>query len=151
YQWFHNFQPISGASGSNIYSPSKPVQFSYTIDMVKATNGGSYSVEVKNCVDPILSSTAVLNVIVLPPTISVPPQGMTVAVGDPVTFTVIAGGSAPLAYQWRFNGANISGATSSTYPIDRVQATNAGRYSVVVSNAAGAAASSDAILTVVPQ
>ncbi len=82
------------------------------------------------------------------PTITSQPLSQTVNPGAAVTFTVGASGSTPLTYQWRFNGANISGATSSSYTKSNVQSTNAGNYSVVVSNLAGTATSANAVLTV---
>jgi hypothetical protein len=54
-----------------------------------------------------------------------------------------------LNYQWRFNNVNIPGATTNTYTKSNVQLTNAGNYSVVVSNVVGTVISDDALLTVV--
>ena len=68
--------------------------------------------------------------------------------GANVTFNVVATGTAPLSYQWQFNGANISGATSASYTKNNVQASDAGNYSVVVTNVAGTVTSSNAVLTV---
>jgi hypothetical protein len=53
-----------------------------------------------------------------------------------------------LTYQWRFNGANISGATTSSYTKSNAQASDAGNYSVVVANAGGSVTSANAALTV---
>ena len=86
------------------------------------------------------------------PTITNHPQSLTVAQGSNATFSVIAGGSAPLNYQWRFNLANISGATTNTYTRSNVQPAHVGSYSVVVSNSAGFTTSSNATLNlIVPQ
>ena len=57
--------------------------------------------------------------------------------GNSVTFSVTAIGESPLSYQWRFNESDIPGATSSSYTISGVQATNAGNYQVVVTNRFG--------------
>ncbi len=76
------------------------------------------------------------------------PQSQAIVAGNSVTFTVGATGT-PLYYQWLFNGTNaIAGATSSSYTISSVAATNAGVYSVIVSNANGMVVSSNATLTV---
>ena len=83
-----------------------------------------------------------------PPVISTQPSDQTVIVGAPVIFTVGAAGSPPLGYQWQFNSAAIAGATQSAYSLASAQATNAGTYSAVVSNAYGTAVSSNAVLTV---
>ena len=84
------------------------------------------------------------------PSITTQPASQTVAQGGSVTFSVAATGSAPLTYQWQFNGNNISGATSSTYSITSAQTNDAGTYSVVVSNAQGSVMSGNATLTVNP-
>lgn len=76
------------------------------------------------------------------------PAAQTVIVGNGATFSVAATGTAPLSYQWRHKGLNISGATSATLLIPAVQISDAGGYDVVVSNVAGAATSSSATLTV---
>jgi len=62
---------------------------------------------------------------------------------------VTATGTAPLKYQWYFNGSNsISGGTNSTLTLTNVQLTDAGLYSVAVTNAVGFMTSSNATLTV---
>ncbi|MGH7969373.1 MAG: immunoglobulin domain-containing protein, partial [Limisphaerales bacterium] len=83
-----------------------------------------------------------------PPSITTQPQSQTVYAGNPATFTVVASGTAPLSYQWRFQAASISGATASSYTIPSVQTTDAGAYSVVVNNVAGTVTSANATLTV---
>lgn len=83
------------------------------------------------------------------PLITSQPQNVTVLEGFPVSFKVTATGTAPLAYQWRRNGANLSGATENVFSIPAVTAGDAGSYVVVVSNFVGAATSSPpAVLTV---
>jgi hypothetical protein len=83
------------------------------------------------------------------PTISADPQGQTVTVGNSATFTVAAGGSAPLSYQWYYNtNSGIPNATNAFLTLVNVQAANAGTYSVVVTNIAGSASSTSALLTV---
>ncbi|MFM8471627.1 MAG: immunoglobulin domain-containing protein [Limisphaerales bacterium] len=83
------------------------------------------------------------------PIATVPPQSQSVVVGNPVTFTVTATGTAPLAYQWLFNGVPIQGATSATLNFATVQTTNAGDYSVRISNSDGTSTSVPATLTVI--
>lgn len=83
-----------------------------------------------------------------PPVITVQPAGQTVAVGATATFSVAATGTAPLSYQWRKEGANLSGATNSAYAVSNVQTSNAGSFSVVVTNAFGSVTSSNVALTV---
>jgi glucose/arabinose dehydrogenase len=83
------------------------------------------------------------------PTITVHPASQTVHVGDPVTFSVGASGTPPLSYQWQRNGANISGATATSYAISSVsQLDNGARFRVVVTNSLGSTTSNEAVLTV---
>ena len=76
------------------------------------------------------------------------PQSQAVAAGGSVTFSVSAGGVEPLSYQWCFNGTNIPSATGATLTLSNVQAAQLGSYSVVVSNAYGAAVSGTAELCI---
>ncbi len=81
--------------------------------------------------------------------IAASPQSQTNTAGQTVSFVVVAGGSAPLSYQWYFNtNSLIANATNSTLTLTSVQATNAGLYSVTVSNSVSATNSAFAMLTV---
>jgi hypothetical protein len=82
------------------------------------------------------------------PAITLQPQSQIIAPGSNVTFSVVATGDAPLNYQWRFNGNFITGASDSSYSITNVQFSDAGNYSVVVTNNSGSATSSAATLIV---
>jgi hypothetical protein len=84
-----------------------------------------------------------------PPSIVQPPQNQTVLQGGTAAFGVSATGDAPLAYQWWFNGATLSGHTSASLVISNVQPANAGTYWVTVSNATATVTSAPATLTVV--
>ena len=83
-----------------------------------------------------------------PPVIVAQPQSQTADAGSTATFTASAAGTAPLSYQWRFNGTPIAGATDSTYARSNLQTGDAGTYSLVVTNAVGSVTSSNAVLTV---
>jgi Concanavalin A-like lectin/glucanases superfamily/Divergent InlB B-repeat domain/Fn3 associated/Immunoglobulin domain len=78
------------------------------------------------------------------------PTNQTVQERATATFNVGAAGSQPLSYQWSFGGTNIAAATQSVLTLYDVQLNQAGNYSVVVSNAVGFLASSNATLTVTP-
>jgi len=89
-----------------------------------------------------------------PPVITQQPFSQTNLVGSNVVFTASASGTPPLAYQWRTNGVNlvnsliVSGATTNVLTLAGISATNAGNYTLVVTNAFGSVTSSIATLTV---
>src|ERR1700675_2565776 len=84
-----------------------------------------------------------------PPSITTQPVDKTVTVGQTAYFSVKATGTAPLSYQGRKNGANITGATSASYTTPATTAADNGAlFSVVVSNSAGSVTSNNATLTV---
>ena len=85
---------------------------------------------------------------VAPPTITAQPVAQTVTAGSALTFSVAATSTVPLSYEWRQDGAVLSGAAKSTLTLTNVEAANAGNYAVVVTNAAGSVTSSSALLTV---
>jgi RHS repeat-associated protein len=89
-----------------------------------------------------------------PPVVLVSPIDQTATPGTDITFSVTAIGAAPLNYQWRFNGTDllnggrISGASSNILAITSVQMSDAGSYTVVITNVAGSVTSSPpAVLT----
>ena len=83
-----------------------------------------------------------------PPAITAQPASQSASPGSNVSFTVGVTGSNPLAYQWRFNGTNLLGATDSSLSLTNVQTTGAGVYDIVASNRAGLAVSVPATLAV---
>ena len=88
--------------------------------------------------------------VLTPPFVSQQPVPVTRYAGASTTFSVVAGGSAPLTYQWRKNGTNIVGATNATVTLTGLTAADAGNYSCTVSNALPTGAvSSSAALTVI--
>ncbi|MDD5139888.1 MAG: immunoglobulin domain-containing protein [Verrucomicrobiales bacterium] len=86
----------------------------------------------------------------LPPTIGSQPQDQVALEGGAATLGVVAGGTQPLGYQWFFAGQPIAGAASPSLALAAVKLTDAGAYSVIVSNALGSATSRVATLTVLP-
>jgi YVTN family beta-propeller protein len=136
YQWSFNGTSIAGATNPSL-----------TLTGVGSSNAGSYAVTVSNGAASATSNAAVLTV-TFPPTITTQPQSQSVVAGANVTFTAIASGTAPFTYQWYFGATAISGATGSTFTLTDVASTNAGAYSVTVTNADGSVMSTTAALTV---
>jgi glucose/arabinose dehydrogenase len=84
-----------------------------------------------------------------PPAITVQPVSKLVTVGEAVSFSVSASGTSPLSYQWQRNGANISGATGTSYSIAAAQlADNGATFRCRVTNAYGNVTSNSATLSV---
>src|SRR5947207_10272939 len=83
------------------------------------------------------------------PTITTQPANQTVTAGQTATFTVVAGGTAPLSYQWQRNSVNIAGATAANYTTPATTSSDSGStFRVVVTNTAGTVTSAAATLTV---
>ena len=140
YQWKKNGVNISDATYS-----------SHTIASTSIADTGEYSVVVSNSAGgSVTSANAKLTVSAVSPVIATQPAALTkVNAGYPATFSVTATGTAPISYQWKKNGTDISGATSSTYT---TPATSLGeievQFAVVVTNSAGTVTSNPAKLTV---
>jgi Immunoglobulin domain/PQQ-like domain len=85
------------------------------------------------------------------PYINTQPANQTVAAGQTATFSVVAAGTPPVTYQWQKNGADITGATSSSYTTPVTTTADSGEmFRVMVSNSAGSVTSNSAALTVNP-
>jgi hypothetical protein len=84
------------------------------------------------------------------PQITQQPTNQVVSEGGAASFRVSATGGVPLSYQWRLGSVDIAGATNNVYNLAAAYGTNAGNYTVVVSNPGGSVTSSPpATLTVV--
>ncbi|HET9300321.1 MAG TPA: Ig-like domain repeat protein, partial [Candidatus Polarisedimenticolaceae bacterium] len=110
-----------------------------------ATPGGSTAFTLKGATSAQDFATGNGTLSVCAPQISSQPVGLTRVVGQSASFSVTASGG---SYQWRKNGANISGATSATYGIAAVLGSDAGSYDVVVTDGCGSLVSSAAVLVV---
>jgi Immunoglobulin domain len=86
--------------------------------------------------------------VLVPAGITTQPQSQAVVQGQNALFSVVASGDAPLSYQWSLNGTVLSGATSSTLALTNVQTTDAGSYTVVVTNPWSSVPSAAEMLTV---
>jgi hypothetical protein len=75
------------------------------------------------------------------------PQAQTNVAYRDVVLNVAADSPTSVHYQWRLNGAYLAGATNATLLLSNAQPAQAGAYSVVVWNTAGAVASETATLS----
>ena len=139
YQWKKNGSDISGATSSSYTTPPTTI----------ADNNTAFSVKVSNSAGSV-NSAATLTVLdtAVAATITTQPADQSALTGQTATFLVKAAGTS-LSYQWKKNGTDIPGATSSSYTTPATTlADNGTKYSVSVSNTEGQVASSAATLTV---
>lgn len=94
------------------------------------------------------AQVSVYGLLAAPPVFTALPAAQTVAAGATATLSAAAAGSPAPSYQWRFNGANLPGATSPTLVISGAAAANAGSYDCVATNVNGSATSPSAHLAV---
>jgi hypothetical protein len=116
-------------------------------DSVSGANAGAYDVVV-SCPYGSITSSVVSLVVLLPPAIVTEPQSRGIALGSNGTLNVAATGTAPLDYQWYFNGAPLQGQTNTTLLLESAGNATAGSYVVVVTNVYGAITSAVAVVTV---
>lgn len=83
------------------------------------------------------------------PIITSGPESLTVAKQTAVALSVMAGGSAPLAYQWRLNNSPMNHQTNATLLLNSPKTQDSGIYTVVVTNAGGAVTSAPATINVI--
>jgi len=122
-----------------------------------------------NLTDGAAQSRPIALTIIKPPVITVQPAGLSAIGETTATFTAAAAGGLPLFCQWQCNGTNLTsggrvagaqstltgagniyGSTASTLTISNLVAADDGNYTLVASNAAGIAVSSNAVLTITP-
>jgi hypothetical protein len=139
YVWQKNGAPVVGATAASL-----------TIPNAQVADSGTYTVVVSNPSGSVTSSpvTVVVSASLSPPVVVTPPVAATVPLGAPVSFTVVANGSAPLTFAWRRNGALIPGAGAAVLSIVSAQESDAGSYTVTVSNGAGSVTTSPVTLSI---
>ena len=139
----------------DISNPSNPIQQDTTksfptanangnnVGSVAFRNGKLFAMDSNN---GLLAYT--LGETSLPATIVTQPASIALWQGVSYTITAVYGGTGPFTYQWRLAGTNIPGATQASLTITNISFTQAGAYSVAVSNSLGGAVSANATLTV---
>ncbi len=149
--WFKD-----GTQLTNSFGISGATATTLTIDVTGTNQAGNYFATATNIVGSSTSSVVTLTVL-LPPAITAHPTNVLLLRTNlanvlPATFSVAATGTAPLLYQWRFNGSDLPGATNQVFNLTNVTRLDNGLYSVLVTNTVGTTTSSNALLRVrVPQ
>ncbi len=156
-----NYAVVANTNGAltvlDLTNPGAPV--------VQSTNlipGGAFAVLLSGENAYVRTGAGDLVVVPLPVLASVAPQlqqavpPRLVAVGQTAVFSVLASGSSPMTYRWSSNGVpltddlRISGSTNAWLLISDVQLSDAGVYSVMVSNSVGHLISSNTLTVVQP-
>src|SRR5436190_12711963 len=140
YQWYFNDVGIIAATNRVL-----------TLTNAQKQDEGSYWVRITNNFGQTASLPATLITQPIPqlPLIVDQPKSQQTTAGYFASFYVFAVGSPPLRYKWRFNVTNdIPGATNAHFSIPAVAQSDAGDYSVLVSNASGDTLSIPATLAV---
>jgi hypothetical protein len=139
YQWRKNGTAIASATQATYTTPL----------LTPADTGTAYSVVVTNGAGSVTSGNATVTVTYVAVAITTQPAAVSVAQGATATFTAAATGSAPISYQWRKNGAAITGATAASYTTPATVAADEGAlFTAVVTNPAGSVTTNAARLTV---
>ena len=82
--------------------------------------------------------------------ITTPPRSQLGYWGNSLSFSVAAWGQGSLSYQWQKEGTPIANATNATLILTNLQLTDAGSYTVVVTDQSGSITSDPAVLTMNP-
>jgi hypothetical protein len=138
-----SLNPGQSLTGTVTFKPSAAQAYSGTLEFKRSTGSTIWVALRGTGIGQPTTSAPVA------PAISSEPASARITAGQTATFNIAATGTAPMTYQWKKNGAAISGATSPTYtsPAETASDNNA-QFTVAVSNTAGSATSNAAILTV---
>ena len=152
----------AGLQVFNISNPTMPIRVgSYdTIPTATQTYQGNWGVWPFLGINKILLSDMQRGLLIVDasgvagvtnpiPIVTSQPHDQSVSPGSNATFTVNVLGAVPMVFQWRFNDGNISGATNATFIRTNAQLSDAGSYSVFVTNIAGTVLSSNASLSII--
>jgi hypothetical protein len=127
YVWRKNTTPIPGATTATL-----------TVPNLKSTDAGNYDVVITNAYGQTSSGPVPITVQTpTMPVISQGPTGRTLYQGGTLDLKVVATGG-QLQYQWQKASTNIPGATASAYIVKSVSGSDAGSYTISVTNALGA-------------
>jgi sugar lactone lactonase YvrE len=136
YQWMKDGVAIAGATTDEL-----------ALSALTAGDSGTYTVAVTNIAGTTVSAGAAVTVIT-PPAFVSSPVAQTVRTGASAHFAAIVSSLATTTYQWQKNGVTIPGATDATYDIASVNPEDAGTYTIIATNVAGAVVSNAAQLSV---
>lgn len=138
YQWKLNGLTLAGATNAVLI-----------LSNITASAEGDYTIAATN-VAGTAESLPMRLIVYSPVTILSPPLNQVVPAGGTAVFGVAPAGTLPWAFQWRWNGTLLPGATNDTLTLTNVQSANEGVYSVEVSNVVGVMAASASLTVPTP-
>ncbi len=142
YQWLFNGTIL--AAGGNVAGTTSNV---LSITAATTNNAGNYNLVAANSYGSVTSHVSTLTVVLPPAITSSSLTNQTVECGNNnVRFAVAVSGTAPLTFQWSFDGTPIPGATNTSLSLTNVHLPNH-TVTFVVTNPYGSLAS-NAVLTV---
>ena len=156
-------QPLNDGTGNSYYSINVNPVVSPVYYLIGTTTSGPYVPNVPVSwittdiygnntfftANYVIGANGVLQFPV-PPSVTQSPLSQTAMVGQPVQFIAAATGTEPLSYQWFFNTVAWPAATNTSLQFSGLVSSNAGSFTVVVTNNFGAVTSSVASLTILP-
>lgn len=142
YQWQKDGTDISGATSATL-----------TVSAAQPADAGSYRAVITNSAGSVTSSAASLTVLTAPE-ITSQAQDQSIFQGQDTTFAVGVRGAPTLTYQWQkdgtpiSDGGSISGTTTATLTFTGAALSDAGTYTLVITNTYGTATSQPVTLAV---
>jgi len=103
YQWKLDGSNIAGATSSSVNIATGSLSVSHTVDVVVGGTCGTVTKSASLTVQANTSATT--------------PTDQTVCQGIAASFSTTASGTGPFTYQWKLDGSNVAGATSSSVNI----------------------------------
>ena len=144
YQWYRNGRALTGATNSLL-----------TLANLTPANQDYYQVVARNPLGSAVSdNTAFLTVQTAPFFTLQPTVPANLVAGTNLVLTATAAGTAPLFYQWQYNGTNltdgdrVSGSATTTLTVANLGPNDSGSYQLVATNFLGFATSSAATFNV---
>jgi len=141
WEWFHNGKSVRD------YAIISDRYTQLNFGSITKDDLGEWFIRGYHPYDGTYVDSDVAVITVNPASITTQPQSISVGKGTATAMSVVAKNA--YAYQWEKNGIPIIGATNATYSIASASVTDAGVYSVVISNPNGDLVSNEASLSLV--
>ncbi len=138
WQWRFNGAKLPDQTNSTLF-----------LDYVQPADAGAYDVYAINPGGSAFSAPAQVVIAEVPFILTAPPGIYGTNAGSNVTFTVVAGGTPPLSYQWKANGVDVPGATTPSLAFTNIGLEQMGVYGLTISNAYGVTTTNITLLVLI--